>query len=266
MSPSGKYAIVNWQSGAYVETYTGRGEGTEVFTNTLSYVGVASPGNAHGDVGLDKNGLEVYVDQASTESPNGAYAFGVANIAACNASVGASGCRHYQSVPCSWGSLSCPGVGSGRGNEFYVSMRGTHGNGQGWMLLSSQADNPSLTGNGGWGALENDAVLLSWLDGSTDVLSNIPPAAPIARLGRNDAIYAYDMGGDGDYLSQSNAVPNWDFTMMAWTSNWDTVPLNCGTTPYCNYYNMITEFSSTPPSYTLTVSTGVYMGPGITVK
>jgi hypothetical protein len=245
MSPLGDYVVVNWQSQGYDTTWT-RGEGTEIYSNTLTYLGVASAADGHGDVGYDANGLEVYVDRSSSVSPYAKNAFGICELSAVNTTPGVGGCRHYLTVPCTWGALTCPVTG-GRGNTYFVSMRGTHGAAQGWMALSTQtiagAGAPNPTGNGGWGALENDAVLINWSAGSTDVTAGVPPAASIVRIGRNHGIYAWDSSGDGDYESQANAAPNRTFTKIAWTSNFDVTPLSTCPGNYvgCNYYNMYTE-------------------------
>ncbi len=153
MSPSGTYVIVNWQNGSYDQTWTARGEGTEVFTNTLGYLGIATAGNGHGDVGYDVNGVEVYVSQASTQYGYGKYAFGICNLANANSTLGVGGCRTYVSIPCTWGTATCPLTGS-RNNTYFISMRGSHGAAQGWMSLSTQTDSGAgaitATGNGGW--------------------------------------------------------------------------------------------------------------------
>jgi len=248
VSPLGDYVIISWGSGGsrYDQNWV-RGTGSEVWNNTLTYLGVASADDDHGDVGFDVNGLEVWVSQSSTQYGYGNYAFGMCNLANVNATPGVGGCRTYLSVPCSWSNSTCPVGGNIRSNGWFVSMRGSHGAAQGWMLLSTQTVGGSgalaSTGNGGWGALENDAVLMNWSAGSTDVGSDgsVPPAASVVRVGRSHAILDYAIGSD-DYESQVNAAPDRTFTKIAWTSNFDVAPLAAcgGGTSYvgCNYYNM----------------------------
>jgi len=257
MSPSGKYVIVNWQNGASDPTWS-RGEGTEIYTNTLSYLGVASAYNGHGDVGWDANGLEVYVDGSSEIYAYSNYAMEVCALDAVNGNSGPNGCRRYLSLPCTWANTVCPVGSNTRDNTYFISMRGTHGAALGQMLISTQTGGgPGYnlsTGNGGWGALENDAVYIDWANGSMSALSAVPPSTTVTRLGRNHAIYAYDSAGDGDYGSQANTAANRLFNKFAWTSNMDQVPNgNCiSTSTPCNYYSMYAELSSTPQVSSLT--------------
>lgn len=251
MSMSGLYMVLNWQAGTYINTWTPH-EGTEIYTRTLGYVGVASANNGHGDVGYDANGLEIYVDTSSSISPQGNYAFEACNIALANGNPGAGGCTRNLTIPCTWANSTCPVGSNVRSNDYFISMRGTHSNALGWMLLSTQtgggAGYGSIMGNGGWGALENDAVLFNWASGSIDVLAGVPPATSITRLGRNHAIFVYDSGGDNIYGFQANAAPDRNFDRYAWTSSWDAVPTStCPATCSTPYLNLTTVLGSSPP-------------------
>jgi hypothetical protein len=265
-SPSGKYALINWDVGTDDPSWV-RGYGTEVYTNTLGYVGVASAYDGHGDVGWDTDGNEIYVTTPSSLYAYKNYAFGMCKLSVANMNAGFGGCRTYLSVPCLWSNSpgGCP-VGSGtRGQTFFITMRGTHGAGIGWMGLSTQTESGSgyalSTGNGGWGALENDAVRMQWAAGSTNIAGEIPPATPVARIGRNHGILVNTSPYNQDYGSQANLSVNRTFTKGAWTSNFDVQPAaGCSTstppgTAACNYYSMYTELPISTTSYTLTVST-----------
>jgi N-acetylneuraminic acid mutarotase len=254
MSPSGKYVIFNWQTGANDATWT-RGHGTEVYDTNLNWLGVASSGNGHGDVGYDVNGVEIYVDRATTAAATYSYY----ELESCNLSMvsktksgstSAGSCQHYQSLPCTWykagDPTNCPaGSSHSTWSTFFISMRGSHGAAQGWMLFSSQVvGGPGLTlptGNGGFGALENVAYQMNWSAGSPFNNSAKVPVAPFVRLGRNRAIY------NNNYDAQANAAPNHNFTKFAWTSTWDSVPPTSPTYG-ATLYSFYTELTSALPS------------------
>jgi hypothetical protein len=56
-SPSGKYAIVNWAGGG-----DARFNGFEAFDLDMKYLGTVATGHGHGDLAIDKDGTEWYVD------------------------------------------------------------------------------------------------------------------------------------------------------------------------------------------------------------
>jgi hypothetical protein len=260
VSPSGSYVLFNWQS-----TSSGgdpgwtRGHGTEIFDRNLAFVGVASSGNGHGDVGYDANGVEIYVDRVNSNPITyGYYELEMCDLSKLSQTVagpykpdGTGGCQQYLSLPCAWYKAGdpahCPGGSStATYGSYFISMRGSHGAARGWMLFSSVVlGGPGYslpTGNGGFGALENVAYKMSWADGSSFNNSANVPSAQFVRLGRHRAIQSNDPKFP-NYNAQSNTAPNHDFTKFAWTSTWDVAPP--GAPSYAgSFYSLYTELTA----------------------
>jgi len=259
VSPSGKYFIVNWQGGAYDSTWH-RGLGTEVFDRDLNYLGVATGGHAHADVMLDASGRDVYVANVASSSSLGYSEISVCDLAQVSRTVagpwkedGTGGCQRAFQFPCSYSYAGGIGPSCSRGvstaNGQFISGRGSHGLGQGWVLWSSYADHSSsVTGRGGFGSLENLAVWIDWASGSTFYARSDVQPATVVRLSRTHDIIANASNNDV-YSAQSNTVPNRDFTAFAWTSTWDTAPVDGRHGPYYVMYS----FLGSDSHYTLNV-------------
>jgi hypothetical protein len=69
---------------------------------------------------------------------------------------------------------------------------------------------------------------------------------------------------DSYYYGEPHTTCNRDYTACTWEAGWNFDLGSSG--PLSSVYEMFLPLTGSTPSYTLTVSTGVYMGPGITVK
>ena len=243
MSPSGTYVIINWNGTAHVGTYV-RGLGTEAYTRSLTYVGVLDVFNSHADVGYDANGVEVYVTV-----PDDAYDIAYTELAICKISASSSspgttsqgGCQHVIQMP---GGLTWPGM-------YLISMRGTHGTAQGWMLFSTGDSGTTSTGQGGYGTMENFAVPIDWATAGTDV--NSPASVNFIRLSRTRAVNA-----ETQYTAQPNGVPDRTFTRFAYTSTWDVNP---ATLTYQPFYSMYVTLGVDSPSSAVQVTASATPSP-----
>jgi len=125
-------------------------------TRTFNWLGVASSGNGHGDVGYDVNGVEIYVDRATTAAATYSYY----ELESCNLSMvsktksgstSAGSCQHYQSLPCTWYKAGDPTKLSRRVVAFnlvyfFHLYAGIARSSAGWMCFSSQVvGGPGLT-------------------------------------------------------------------------------------------------------------------------
>lgn len=231
------YFIMNMNNVASRPWTVTRGTGTWVFDINLNVLGIADYQNGHADCGLDKSGNRVYITNAFEQTHFDSASVAVVNLAMISATPPATNNPQWageleNGLPCLWqfNDTICT---TDRGNNggYTISMRGSHGTQQGTMMLAAfcQSGGASLTCNGGWGALEIDAVIVDWNSGTVPGLGTAVPFTTWYRVGRCHAI-------NSEYFTQCDAVPNWDSTRIFFTSSGD---INNGPSPAQMASNML---------------------------
>lgn len=230
------YFLMNMNNVASRPWTVTRGTGTWVFDINLNALGIADYFNGHADCGRDKSGNWVYVTIPFETTHFDLAAWAIVNLA--NVSVTPPATNNPQwsgmlenGMPClrNFNDTICT---TDRGNNggFTISMRGSHGTQQGAMIFSAFcATGGSLTCNGGWGALESDAVMVDWNSGVVPGLGTAVPFATWYRVSRTHAI-------NSEYFTQADGVCNWDCTRLFYTSSGD---INNGPSPAQLAANML---------------------------
>lgn len=234
------YILMNRNNVASRPWLTTIGNGTWVYDRNFNLLGIADWSNGHADCMRDKNGFWLYVTIPFETFHLDASAIAMVRLDMVSVTPPATNNPQWAGMrstglPCLWNFLdtSCT---TNRPNVqgFTISGRGSHGTQQGYMMFSNfysqqNSAGASLQGSGGWGALENDLLLLDWNFGTAPGTGIPNPINTLFRVSRTHAI-------NQEYFTQADGVCNWNCTQVFYTTSFD---INNGPVPAQMASNML---------------------------